>query len=124
MQKHGHLANMVKEGGEFICLVCEASPVSWTWGDVHGEAMCVTCGTPYQLLQYDENKRRVEGVPPRLNIKENWLPILKRYWEETRAFTGLATIMIWRDYPECEEGQSNFYAWLDEHSELIPEESD
>lgn len=122
MQKHGHLANDVPEGKDFTCIICNDNPMTWTWGDVHGEAMCVKCGTPYQLLQYDENKERIKGATPKLNIKESWIPVLKTYWEETHSFIGLASIMIWRDYPECEEGQRKFNDWLDEHPELVPEE--
>lgn len=124
-QKYGHLANQTQQE-PFTCLICETEPVCWTWGDIHGEAMCTQCGTPYQLLQYtdkdeDGNRTRIDA-PPRLNIKESWIPLLKQYWTETKAFTGLASIMIWRDYPECEKGQEKFYAWLDEHKDLIPVE--
>lgn len=122
MQKYGHLANLVEEGKDFSCHICGDNPTQWTWGDVHGEAMCVKCGTPYQLLQYDENKKRIKGESPKLNIKEKWILILKAYWDETHNFTGLATVMILRDYPESEEGQRKFYTWLDEHPELIPED--
>lgn len=122
MQKYGHLANEVAEGRDYTCLICGDDPVQWTWGDAHGEAMCVKCGTPYQLLQYDEDRQRIAGVSPKPNIEESWIPILKAYWEETHNFIGLATIMMWRDYPECEEGQRKFYAWLDEHPELMPED--
>lgn len=123
-QKYGHLANEVPEVQSFTCLVCGVNPTRWTWGDVHGEAMCVQCGTPYQLLYYEGkkgNRKRIKG-PPRINIKESWLPILKQYWEETRQFTGLGGIMIARDYPECVKGQELFYAWVDQHSDLIPRE--
>lgn len=124
-QKWGHLANTVEPSAGFTCLICGLSPANWTWGDAHGEAMCRRCGTPYQLLQYekDENgeNHRLD-VPPKLNIKEDWVPVLTRYWEETQAFTGLATIIIPRDYPECVEGKSKLYDWLDAHPEVQPAE--
>ena len=124
-QKYGHLANAVESSGGFTCLICEASPASWTWGDLHGEAMCTRCGTPYQLLRYEKDAAGVDqrlDVPPKLNIREDWVPALKRYWEETRAFTGLATIMLPRDYPECVAGKRRFNQWLKAHPEMQPAE--
>jgi hypothetical protein len=118
-QKYGHLANQVECAQNFACVICETSPVTWTWGDVHGEAMCVNCGTPYQILQRDEEGKLLD-LPPILNIKGEWISVLEQYYQETEAFTGLATIMIGRDYPECIEGQRKFYAWLDEHPEMVP----
>lgn len=125
-QKYGHLANAVPEAQSFTCLVCGASPARWTWSDQHGEAMCIQCGTPYQLLHYEgkkDSRKRIEG-PPKIKVKKSWLPILKQYWEETRQFMGLGTIMIARDYPECVRGQELFYDWLDQHPGLIPEEDE
>ena len=120
MQKYGHLANDVKTAQEFTCEICEAFPVCWTWGDVHGEAMCTVCGTPHQLLQYDEERNRLD-LPPKININEEWIPVLKQYWQETKQFTGLATIIIRRDYPECLKGRRKFNERLDEHPELVPQ---
>jgi hypothetical protein len=123
-QKYGHLANQVDGAKEFCCEVCGVSPVTWTWGDLHGEAMCVRCGTPYQLLQYEKGEDGKEhGVDrlPKLNIKPEWVPVLQQYWQETQQFTGFATIIIPRDYPECVEGKRKFDAWLEEHPEVMPE---
>ena len=119
VQKYGHLANQVECAQNFTCLICEASPTVWTWGDVYGEAMCMKCGTPYQLLQQDDDGKLLD-TPPKINIKEEWIPILEQYFQETEEFTGLATIMTERDYPECIEGQRKFYEWLDQHPEADP----
>ena len=81
-QKYGHLANQVDDAQSFTCLVCGANPTSWTWGDLHGEGMCVRCGTPYQLLQYEKDENGVDqrlDAPPKLNIKESWVSVLKQY---------------------------------------------
>jgi len=118
-QKYGSIANSAPSASGFTCIICGASPTTWTWSDQHGEAMCTQCGTPYQLLQRDENKNLIDA-PPRTNVQEKWIPVLKQYWQETQRFTGLGAIMIWRDYPECVTGQRMFYEWVDEHSEIVP----
>ncbi|KKM77485.1 hypothetical protein LCGC14_1369580 [marine sediment metagenome] len=118
MQKHGLDASQQTRNG-FTCQICSESSAGMNWSDQHGEGMCNRCGTPYQLIFYDENENRVEK-PPRINIEENWLPVLKQYWEETQQYTGLGTILISRDYPEAVTGQAALDKWLGEHQELIP----
>ena len=118
-QKYGSMANGAPNASGFTCLICETSPVSWTWSDAHGEAMCTKGGTPYQLIQRDEDKNIIDALPS-INITEKWVPVLKQYWQETQRFTGLGTIMIWRDYPECDAGQEAFYRWVDEHPAVVP----
>ena len=111
MQKYGQMANMAVEK-PFVCVICGES-VGFNWSDQHGEGMCNRCGTPYQLLK--EGKK----IELELNIKEEWIPILKQYWNETHKYTGLGVILIARDYPECVEGTEKFYEWLDKHPELL-----
>jgi hypothetical protein len=121
MQKYGHMANTAVRD-PFTCEVCGLSPASFNWSDYHGEGMCNQCGTPYLLIRYEgegADKKRVEG-PPTISIKPEWLPVLKRYWEETKAYMGLGTILIERDYPECVRGRKAFHAWCDAHPELLP----
>jgi len=88
--------------------------------------MCVRCGTPYQLLQYKKQNGGDQPLdaPPRLNVKESWIPVLKRYWEETETFTGLAVIITARDYPECVEGMRKFHEWLGLHPGVVPVEEE
>ena len=123
-QKYGHRANEVQSAQLLVCEICGANPIRWTWSDKHGEAMCTRCGTPYQILQRDSNRKLLPDATPRINIKKEWIPVLKRYWGEKQAFMGLGTIMIWRDYPECAAGQKKFYAWVDAHEEIVPLEKE
>lgn len=81
--------------------------------------MCLQCGAPYQLLQYGEDDKRL-NVSPKLNIKPDWIDTLKAYWEETKHFMGLGTVLIARDYPECVKGKRRFHSWLERHPELRP----
>lgn len=108
MQKYGQLANQfVSE--PFVCLVCDGAH-GFNWSDAHGEGMCNNCGTPYNL----------KSDPPRMNIKADWLPTLRRYFSETSAYMGLGQIMIARDYPECIEGQRKFSEWLKRNPDAVP----
>lgn len=109
MQKYGQMANRVAEP-DFACQVCNES-AGFNWSDLHGEGMCNRCGTPYNIKE----------KPHQINIREEWIPVFKTYWEETREYMGMGQIVVWRDYPECERGRRKFYEWLDEHPDLVPE---
>ena len=111
MQKYGQMANAAVEK-HFTCIIC-GEGAGFNWSDQNGEGMCNKCGTPYQLL---EGGKKIE---PKLNIKEDWIPVLKQYWNETHKYMGLGVILVApRDYPECVEGQTKFYEWLDKHPEV------
>lgn len=116
MQKHGQMANQVVEE-PFTCLICEEVE-GFNWSDLHGEGMCNKCGMAYMLLE--DGKR----ITPKINVKEEWISVFKKYWEETHKYMGLGTIMIARDYPECIEGLEALDKWLEEHPELIPEKEE
>jgi len=116
-QQYGWMANQAVKH-EFRCQVCGKS-TGFNWSDLHGEAMCNTCGTPYQIIQYNEDKTR-KDAPPRLNLKDEWVSVAQEYWNETHTYMGLGTIMIARDYPECIAGKEKFYDWVEQnHSELL-----
>ncbi len=73
---------------EPACIVCE-SKYAFRWTDTHGIGACITCGAPYRLIHYDENKKREDG-PPELLTRVEWLPWVRAYWEKNRrnAFPG------------------------------------
>jgi hypothetical protein len=118
-QKYGYMANAHRKEN-FVCIICNTKNPSFNWSDKHGEGMCDICGTPYQLLQYDKDKNLIKDFMPKCNIKNEWIPVLKQYWKETGEYTGLGQIMFVWQYPECQEGQEKFNAWLKEHKDLIP----
>jgi len=76
---------------EPVCVVCD-EPLMCRWTDYHGEGACVRCGTPYQLLQYDENNKQLD-LPPRCNIREDFIPHMRRYWAETHRVMDLGRYM-------------------------------
>lgn len=65
------------------CDVC-GDPLVCSWTDYHGEAECCTCGTPYMVIRYDENNKRIEG-PAQCALSELGLKEVKDYWGDTRC---------------------------------------
>jgi len=119
VQKYGYRANeaLTSEAKDvFRCEICQEY-AGFNWSDYSGEAMCNRCGTPYQLIDREIPKEEL----PKRKIKPEWIPVLKRYWEETHEYTGLGNISISPGaYPECVKGRRLFNEWLDEHPDLIP----
>lgn len=111
--KHGILhdydlwANREPSAREQRCVTCDAYPMTFQWSDYSGEAMCTRCGTPYQLM-WGSERQEAEGNYPYLNLKPDWLPVLKRYWHETERFTCLGR-MMGGSLP----GLKSFYDWVD-----------
>jgi hypothetical protein len=91
------------------CEICDDA-ISYEWTDLHGEAICWRCGTPYQLYQYDENKKRIPDAEPTINIKDEYIPMLKQYWNENKKHMGLGTYLGKPKYPEKHHA---FFDWLD-----------
>ena len=89
------------------CVVCGFSPMSFQWSDYHGEAMCRRCGTPYQLKGGSE-RQEAEGAYPYLNLNEEWVPVVRRYFEETGAWTYLG-----RMFGGTPPGLRSFVAWVE-----------
>ncbi len=125
MAKHGILhdydlwANREVSAQENVCVVCGADPVRYQWSDYSGEAMCTECGTPYQL-KWGSEEQKAEGAYPYLSLKDEWVPVVKRYYEETREFAGLG-MMLGRPPP----GYQEFSLWVDkQYPDGIPGETD
>jgi ribosomal protein L37E len=91
------------------CEICGwESYVEWT--DKHGEAECATCGAPYQILHYDENNKRIEKESS-LNIKEEYIPYLKQYWEEKNKYAPNGSFMGFRSKKQ-RQAYEDFNEWL------------
>jgi len=72
-----------------VCEICGAA--LWCrWTDRHGEGVCLTCGAPYQILQYGEDDKLMD-LPPKLNLKPECIPVVKAYWAETKRFVFYGT---------------------------------
>lgn len=115
-QKYGALAN-AEPVAQTGCLVCDDPRPSYSWSDYHGEGTCVRCGTPYQL----KAGVLAEGETyPRINVDAPWIPIFRRFWEETHSLNGAGQFMGFRDYPEQYEGRVRFNEWCDAHKGDLP----
>lgn len=99
-----------------LCVVCDSERiVSFT--DLHGQADCVRCGTPYLLAGYND---RTETV---CSLKDEALPLVRAYWTETRRSNGLGTYLSDEQYSAGEDLAADrraFTAWCDAHPELVP----
>ena len=97
------------------CLICGKQLVC-RWTDYSGEGVCISCGCPYQL-KWGSDEQKKEGNYPYIGLRDEWIPILKEYWEETHQFTFLGMSF------EERTGQAEFNKWLKEkHPELIKKE--
>lgn len=78
-------ANEESSAQNQTCVVCGASPVWYQWSDYSGEGMCTQCGCPYQL-KWGGDEQKVQNQYPYLNIREDFIPILKEYWNLKHEF--------------------------------------
>jgi len=107
-------ANKEDSAQQQTCFVCGTSPMAFQWSDYSGEAMCTQCGCCYQL-KWGTSKQRKEAKYPYLNMRKEWLPILKEYWKETHKFVCHGLMM--GDSP----GLAEFYEWVKKnHKEMLP----
>jgi len=125
VQKYGFRATeAIKDKETFTCIVCETKSPSFNWSDLHGEGMCNICGVPYQIVQYEKLEDGKSGdrldIPPKCNMKDTWIPAIKKCWEENHKYLGLGQIMIYRDYPKCLEGRKFFDEWCKNNKDILP----
>ena len=100
------------------CLICE-NPLCFRWTDTHGVGACVRCGAPYTIYHYDNDKKRVEK-PPEITIKDEWLPLIKKYWEENKRNCSPGSHNSPRSrYEEVatKEDFEVFHNWMDAHKD-------
>lgn len=90
------------------CLVCGSSPVVYQWSDYSGQAMCRSCGTPYQL-KWGTPAQVAEGKYPYLGLRDEFVPIVREYHAETGRFTCLGMML-----GPC-PGMAEFVEWCKVH---------
>lgn len=96
------------ERDAFKCLICKTT-LFCEWTDRHGEGACLKCGAPYQLIQRDESQK-VLDVDPSINVSDEYLPYLSRYWVETSRHMGLGDFL---GPPKNPKGRNAFFDWLE-----------
>lgn len=102
------MANAEESASGHKCACCDAHPMTFQWSDYSGEAMCMRCGTPYQL-KWGTNEQQAEGKYPYLSLKPEYVPIVREYFAATGRWTCLGAMLGPRP------GLAEFYEWLDIH---------
>ena len=108
---------MTKENPE-KCEVC-GSEFLGSWTDFFGEKTCWTCGAPYQILA--PSGANPDATYPHLNLSEEFIPVLREYWEKTKRRARVGRYVRAQDYPGLVEERKEFVEWLREnHPEFAP----
>lgn len=97
------------------------------WSDTHGIGACLTCGLPYRILHYEDDKR--VDKPPSVALSPVGVEIAKRYWREEhrRVFPAAYDMGVGRSgrsysgasAEDCEK----FGAWYKAHEAEFPAEA-
>jgi len=101
-------ANKEASAANQTCAICGSSPMRFQWSDYSGEAMCTQCGCPYQL-KWGSDEKQTKNKYPYLNLNDEFLPVAKEYWNETKKFVCYG-VMI-GPLP----GYSEMVEWVKEH---------
>ena len=75
----------------YKCEVCLYT-LTYLWTDLHGEGCCTICGTPYQIIHYDENGNKVVQSPE-MNVPDEIVQYVHDYWEVKGTSNGLGVFM-------------------------------
>lgn len=98
---------------------CCGSELCFQWSDTHGVGVCTTCGLPYTIFHY-ENDKRVDK-PPATAMTDEGVEIAKRYWNEKqrRVFPAYFDMGIGRNgvsYSGATPGDCTaFRDWYQQH---------
>lgn len=65
------------------CQICDQDLVI-RWTDLHGFAVCIQCGCPYQVYHYDENNKRIEK-PIQSQVLPEYVAGLRDFWQKNKT---------------------------------------
>lgn len=106
-------ANKERSAQGVTCAVCDTPNTRFQWSDYNGEAMCTTCGCPYQLMN-GTDAQIAEGKYPYLSLLDTFVPVARKFWKEMR---------VWVHYGQSfsrEDGFDVLNPWIEKHHpELI-----
>lgn len=101
------------------CPVCDREEFHFVWTDRHGVGACITCNSSFQIYHYGEDGKLMEK-PPECLVREDWLPLLRRYWQEKKKRIPNPHVFT-RSYDQCtEEEHYAFRDWCKEHEAELP----
>ena len=94
-------------GEKTHCDIC-GKDLDVRWTDYHGEAVCMTCGAPYDMKGFRNTPET------KLSLKKEFIPIIKEYWNEAHKF-----VMLGQSFSE-DTGIKEFNEWIKvNHPELV-----
>jgi transcription elongation factor Elf1 len=101
------------------CKVCDLELV-FRWTDTHGVGACTNCGLPYTIYHYVDGKR--EDRPPECAVREEWIPHLRRYWNEQHrnCYPGAYNFPGSSYEVASAEDFNVFNDWIEAHCEELP----
>lgn len=112
------------------CVICDTEKTGFQWSDTHGVGVCYQCGMPYTLYHYEgegDDSKRVDKEPTPA-IREDWIPVGRRYWEEThrRVFPASYDMGFLSGRDRSYSGATqddcrSFNEWLDAHQSELPQ---
>ena len=93
---------------EIKCLICAKQNTKVVYESTNaGEAYCSQCGCPYQMTG-GSREQRAEGRHPYCNLRNDFIPIARQFWRETRQFVLYAAASEFQK----KEGRAELAAWL------------
>lgn len=107
------------------CKLCD-NPLYFRWTDTHGIGVCANCGLPYAVYHYDKDNKLV-NKPPEVAIKESWIPLGQKYWNEFHRMVFPASYDMGilgnrdRSYSGATHADiQQFNEWLEDHENEFP----
>ncbi len=102
------------------CVVC-GNGLRTRWTDTHGIGACVTCGCVYSLFEGKGSEKKIAEVP-KTTIRDEWLPIIKRYWSEVGKNVSPGTYNFPGSSYEVASNDDfdSYYTWMEAHESELP----
>ena len=108
------------------CPICD-EPLSFRWTDTHGIGACTECNAPVTIYHYEGegDERHSVDKPPRFLILDEWIPIMRKYWQEKKSRAPHGFNIPGSSYDPCAyEDFARWNKWCEEHKDEFPKEAD
>ena len=105
---------------DIMCAICN-HPLKTRWTDTHGIGACLTCGATYRLFHYEDGKP--VDKDPTLTFYPEWVPLVKRYWEEAHRNVAPGAYNMGRrsSYEVAtDEDFNSWVSWCEENKDNLP----
>ncbi len=89
------------------CIICE-DMLAYEYTNLNGEVGCLICGATYTI----------ENEKPVTNIKDEFIPLLKEYWNKTHGHSGIGGDLF-GPKNKYKENKEKFDRWLRTENEFV-----